>query len=299
MDNPYWKMAFAASLPTGLKTRSDLLNAIESYSKELDVSLKTLLVGGIVSLQVDGGKDIMHNKLLITCLVMDHMAMLHEMLDTKWETLNKGCYNSHSATTLNDMLEYNCMVVSITMDNEAAPNAGVEAAIRDNPLAKHVIHFRCGAHTIELMMDSVAQSFGWINKCLEDVRSVVTTIKSKKALCKKLRDMQAKDGVRSPMTLVTTANTRKWSSGYLTLSRALQLREYIDDILSDPEYNGSVASGPNERTMDDLLLTVYFSFFCAKINGVAPQNPQNNHLKPFVHLSICPLTICHSFVPCS
>ena len=177
MDNKHWKLAHQASYVPGLKTRKDLVEQSELLSVKLDGLMDEITENFALGLQLDGGKDINGRKLLATCFMFDNTSLLLEMFDTQREVLDEEYYKKH-ITRIVSRLAQKCFVVSITVDNEASPNAGIDRAIESVPCALHVIHFRCGCHTLELMIESVARSFPWMAACLEKLkaREIVTPI---------------------------------------------------------------------------------------------------------------------------
>ena len=66
--------------------------------------------------------------------------------------------------------------------------------------------------------------------------ALTNTIRNHKEFSKSLHDMQKANNVVRPLILFHTANTRKWSSGFLLTCRAIQLRQYIDIVMANPNY---------------------------------------------------------------
>ena len=63
---------------------------------------------------------------------------------------------------------------------------------------------------------------------LTQARDIVISIENCKALLKALFDVQrALDPSKHPLTLSLPGNTRKWSSGYLVISKVLRLQHVI------------------------------------------------------------------------
>ena len=100
----------------------------------------------------------------------------------------------------------------------------------------YLLHFRCGDHTIELMISNLANSFPLLQEAIHTSKSFVTAVRGTKSLWKALKDVQVAAGVKKPLSVFLSGNTRKWSSGYFMISRLLQLRSYIE---SHSDYKSS------------------------------------------------------------
>ena len=122
------------------------------------------------------------------------------------------------------------------MDNEASPNARIDSAIVSLPSALHLIHFRCGCHTLELMIESVVRSSPWMPACLEKPKGITNTIRNYNEFCKELDAMKKANNLVPSLVLFLTSNSPKWSSGFLLTCRAFQLRQYIDITMANTEY---------------------------------------------------------------
>ena len=94
---------------------------------------------------------------------------------------------------------------------------------------EHVLHFRCGAHTLELVIEALCSHYTILDQTIEAVTSFVKVVNNNKNLFSSLRSIQQMlhpDLV--PLILVLPANTRKWSSGYLVIHRFLLLQMELD-----------------------------------------------------------------------
>jgi hypothetical protein len=234
-DEPHWKAAFKSSIPSGMNSH-DISSAVREVAGSLRDKLFRLLKGAVVGLQMDGGKDVNGRKLLATCFAIDGSMLMLDLTDTDLQYLDGGYYRNHVKRLVRQLLEEaQCFVVSVTLDNESSPNAGLESAI-ENELP-WVVHIRCGAHTIELMLETLAEAFPDLQVAFDQAAALGKRIKNDKVLLKQLKDLQIASGVKHPLVLFGTSNTRKWSAGFLMISRALQLKPYLTVIESRADYD--------------------------------------------------------------
>src|SRR3990167_11389397 len=108
-------------------------------------------------------------------------------------------------------------MVAITVDNEISPNAGINKAIEKK--FPHILHLRCGCHTVELLLNSFSKCFSGISHSTEAVISMVVLINNSKELLGEFRSIQTLSGRKKPLVLVMHCNTREWSSSYLMIER--------------------------------------------------------------------------------
>jgi hypothetical protein len=74
-------------------------------------------------------------------------------------------------------------------------------------------------------------AFPVLSTAIAQARDIVIAIKNCKALLKALYDVQrAVDPTKHPLTLSLPGNTRKWSSGYLVISKVLRLQHVIVSV---------------------------------------------------------------------
>ena len=134
MDNAYWKLAHekSKSYPVGMRSSHQMRTAIVDFSKKLEDQLHIILKHSVVGLQSDGGKDVSHNKLIATLLCLDKVALLYECFNTEMTVLNEESYTSYYTRILKELEDLECFCVSTTTDNEASPNAGIDAAIQND-----------------------------------------------------------------------------------------------------------------------------------------------------------------------
>ena len=57
------------------------MDCISRFAKELERSMRAVPMNAGVSLQKDGGMDVSRNKILMTCMALDRLALIHSMVD--------------------------------------------------------------------------------------------------------------------------------------------------------------------------------------------------------------------------
>ena len=69
----------------------------------------------------------------------------------------------------------------------------------------HLLHFRCGDHTIELMVSNLANSFPLLQEAIDISKSFVIAVRGTKSLWKALNDVQVA-GVKKPLSVFLHEN---------------------------------------------------------------------------------------------
>jgi hypothetical protein len=258
-DNIYWKDAFRQSIPDGMRSAKALRHRIRIFSDKLKNTFLPLLRGTLTSLQMDGGKSITRRKLLGICVVLEQMALLLECFDTNHATLNKEYYRDVVARVVVSLMELQCITVGITCDNEASPNAGVELAISTRPACAHLIHFRCGCHTCELVTESLADAFPELQEAISEAKEITKHIRNNKVLEKALQDLQTSNNVTEAHVLgvCMSNNTRKWASGYGMISRLVKLEVYVLMLQTNPAYTLPATNFPRLKAALKMLFEFY------------------------------------------
>ena len=64
----------------------------------------------------------------------------------------------------------------------------------------HLLHFRCGDHTIELMVSNLANSFPMLQEAIDISKSFVIAVRGTKSLWKALNDVQVAASVKKPLS---------------------------------------------------------------------------------------------------
>jgi hypothetical protein len=197
--------------------------------------LKDLLKGKKVGIMIDGGKAVDGVKIIGVCIVVNGISFCFKMVFVELgEILTAEWYKDMLLAVVLALEALGAIVVSVTMDNEASPNAGMRLLQETKP---YIVHNRCYPHTAELLIEDL-QSLGtrthptlpavpMIRNVIQKVHDVVTCILNSKYLKAALFNAQKSRMVGSPLTLVKPANTRKWSTGFLMLARFCAL---YDDI---------------------------------------------------------------------
>ena len=235
VDNHYWKAAFGSSYPSGMKSSDQLKPQLTRFSSKLDSYVEEIIQNTMSSLQIDGGKSVSLAKLLAACIKFQDVCLLRELFDTELSELNGAFYADWLTKLITRLEELKCYIAAVTLDNEASPNAGVDLATA-NPRLQHVIHFRCGAHTLELVMESCAESAPILKRSIDKAREVAQKIRRNKQLLAALKNGQVANGVERPLNVFLSGNTRKWSSGYLMISRIVQLKAYVLLLQARPDW---------------------------------------------------------------
>jgi hypothetical protein len=215
VENMFFKRAFKASLPFGVRSAKTLKEAILAFGIKLEMVRTTVCKDSLVAAQVDGGKSITKEKLFAFVIVSSGVPFLQELFNTKLERLDTGYYTTYLTRVMMEFEKSNTFCVSITMDNEAAMNAGTRVGLETVDCLRHLIHFRCGAHTLELVMTALGNACEWIQGAIDIASDVSKMIRSRKALSKRLFDMQQDNAGSRPLGVFLSNNTRKWSSGIL------------------------------------------------------------------------------------
>jgi len=200
--------------------------------------LKEFLRGKKVGIQIDGGKTVSKNKIIGICVVVDRVCCCFhiESVDDA-AILTAAWYRDLLLNVISTLEGLGCIVVSVTLDNESSPNAGMNLVLEVRP---YLIHNRCYPHTAELLIADL-QSLGTqrhptlpaiplLHNVNENVHKLVTAILNSKYLRSALNLAQRNRAVMRPLSLVKPANTRKWSTAFLMLSRFCFLYNYIVEI---------------------------------------------------------------------
>ena len=200
--------------------------------------LKEFLKGKRVGIQIDGGKTVSKNKIIGVCVVVDRVCFCFhiEHVDDA-EILTAAWYKDLLLNVISTLEGLGCIVVSVTLDNEASPNSGMKLVLDVKP---YLIHNRCYPHTAELLIADL-ESLGTqlhptlpaiplLHNVNKNVHKLVTAILNSKYLRSALKSAQSNNAVLRPLSLVKPANTRKWSTAFLMLARFCLLYDYIVQI---------------------------------------------------------------------
>ncbi len=218
---------------TGLITRKNLREGMMKKDRVYFEQLKSLLCGQKVGIQIDGGKNINQVKVIGICVVVLGVSYCWDIVPVADDTvLTEAFYKDLMSRVVRDIEACGTVVISVTLDNEASPNAGVRELTASAVMA-WLIHNRCYAHTTELFINDLQSTTAAARPAIpilqsvtENVHKIVTAISGVKYLRAALDASQRDRGVR-PLKLVKHVNTRKWSSSFLMLARFVKL---YDDV---------------------------------------------------------------------
>jgi len=124
----------------------------------------------------------------------------------------------------------NVNVIGITTDNE-----NLMVAVRKNlqKIFPILIDLPCSAHIIQLCLKEIC-TIELISELIKNINDIVYMVKTIKLYSTKLYDLQLKDNIKIPLTVIRPADTR-WSSLILCIERLITLKKYIKNI--EPKYD--------------------------------------------------------------
>jgi hypothetical protein len=188
----------------------------------------------VVGLQVDGGKNSAGTKLIGEGVVVNAKFHVFDVVPSPDSDRWDAAFYAERLKTFVDRVETegDCLVAGCTMDNEAALQAGFRELQIEYP---HLYGNCCTNHTTELTIGDLqdagnfdASAIPVVARVLDATFKLVTHVRSNKACRDALHKAQEERGVQKPKILIKSNNTRKWSSGFLSLSRVLEL---YDDVM--------------------------------------------------------------------
>jgi len=175
---------------------------------------------------------------------------LYDLVDTKNVTLDTTYWENLLKAIMNRLKKEKVYVPAIVQDNESSPLSGSTKIQIE--LFPHLIIIRCAAHTIELLQACVIASHTALVQTCKGVVKLAKIIRAHKFWLQKLYDFQKQcNAEATPVTLVLPCNTRKWSSTFLVLRRALEVKATLA-IMSTVTPPVGVPSLPN-ITWEDVL----------------------------------------------
>ena len=270
VDDPYWRVTFGDKLLecTTIKCSTSLRNYIISFDVRLEEQRVSTLKG-VVGLQMDGGKDVNSRKIIANAYMhpSTRKSFVHRLLDTQLAVLDENWHKDNVISTVSDIMRHGHLFVpSITVDNEAAQNAGIHLAI--SSALPWVLHFRCGAHSIELLLN-------YLFTCLPErmhsdpchvATQLVSKFRNTKSLSQALWALQrAANGAARPLVLVQACRTRKWSADYLVVARVLRLKQFLVTLFQSDEHHDALGQEPDWEAMSDFCKRAYPFYLCEQI----------------------------------
>ena len=202
--------------------RAVVIADAEQFAR-LKVHCERQLIGG----QADGGKDVLSDKLIGQAVVIKGRFYCWNILKPPAGTYyNAEFYQEVFEEFVDDIEACDALMCGLTVDNEASLNAGISLMLR-NPDYQHLIHNRCTNHSAELLLSDVESHIPLLQTCTAACHDIVTVVRNTKAFKDALRKSQLDSNVTRPMRLIKPANTRKWSTSFLMLSRVQQLYAHL------------------------------------------------------------------------
>ncbi|KAL5479611.1 hypothetical protein EMCRGX_G023158 [Ephydatia muelleri] len=249
LRDPCFISAFSASIPPGFK-ESDLTTAIIEYDNKLCERVKELLSNSVASLELDGGKDVNSRKLIGLGVLKDGRCLCWDLLDTDGDTLDTGYYDTVITDAVLKMEKDGLFIASITVDNEASPNAGISQAITEGSL-KWLLHFRCGCHTLELLMEDLAKVIPSVALAIKVAKDIANNIKNHKRLLKALKTAQ----LETPET-VNLPNLQRYANReieFVVMRQWKKWQKFADIVGLPQEYRTSDPQTDDEKQTNFIL----------------------------------------------
>ena len=270
VDDPYWRVAFGEVMSkcSKIRCRHSLRDYILQFAERLEEHRKKTLIG-IVGLQMDAGKDVNSRKLVASAYMhpSTRRSIVHKLLDTELETLTEQWHANHIASTILELMRGGRLFVpSVTLDNESSQNAGLRSAII--ALLPWLLHFRCGAHSIELLLK-------YLFECLPSqlhsdpcnaATQLVSKFRNTKALSQALYELQkvANPNAR-PLVLVQACRTRKWSADYLVVARVLRLQPFLTTLFQSEAHQAALGEMPDWQLLSAFCKRAFPLYLCEQI----------------------------------
>ncbi len=225
-DSDHFKRPWADSKGVNRKsvTRA-ILNADAEHFTRLKKRIKGKLVGGMA----DGGKNVCHEKVIGEAITFeDEFNCWNLELPPAGTLYDHAFYGETFEEFIDDVEGCGAIMCGLTMDNEPSLNAGMPGILR-KPEYQHIIHNRCTNHCAELLIGDINAHIPTLASCIDAAHDLVTAIRNNKAFRDALKLSQESSGARLKR-LIKPANTRKWSTSFLMLSRIQELYVHITNM---------------------------------------------------------------------
>jgi len=231
-DSPAFLQSWSSS--QGINRYSVRRAVIASDAANFESFTTRVLRHQVVGLQMDGGKNSAGTKQIGEGVVVNGKFYVFDVVPSPDGDLWDAAFYAERLKIFVEKVESegDCLVAGCTMDNEAALHAGFKELQGIYP---HIYGNRCTNHTTELIIGDLQDSgnidvsaIPVVARVLDATFKLVTHVRNNKACRDALYKAQEERGVQRPKILIKSNNTRKWSSGFLSLSRALEL---YDDIV--------------------------------------------------------------------
>jgi hypothetical protein len=207
--------------------RKAVSRAVVIADDEQFARLKILCERKLIGGQADGGKDVLSDKLIGQAVVIKDRFYCWNILKPPAGTYyNAEFYKEVFEEFVDDVEACDALMCGLTVDNEASLNSGI-ALMLTNAEYQHLIHNRCTNHSAELLLSDVQGHIPLLQTCTAACHDIVTVVRNTKAFKDALRKSQLDSNIPRPMRLIKPANTRKWSTSFLMLSRVQQLYAHL------------------------------------------------------------------------
>jgi hypothetical protein len=100
-----------------------------------------------------------------------------------------------------------------------------------------------------------------MNDSIAAAKLVSNKIREYKSLSKALKAMQVSGGVAQPLGVFLSGNTRKWSSGYLMISRIVRLRPFLMALQATDEWQRALGDFRIDFDSMEASLEILFRFY--------------------------------------
>ena len=226
-DSPHFLQPWADSKGVN---RKSVARAVMIADDEQFARLKSLCKCQLIGGQADGGKDVLSDKLIGQAIVVRGRFYCWNILRPPAGTFyDAEFYQEVFEEFVDDIEACDALVCGLTVDNESSLNAGI-ALMLTNSDYEHLVHNRCTNHSAELLLSDIQKCIPVLETCTAACHDIVTVVRNTKAFKEALRKSQTDHNIARPMRLIKPANTRKWSTSFLMLSRVQQLYVYLAQL---------------------------------------------------------------------
>ncbi len=214
----------------GVSRKSVSLAVKEADMQRLDV-IKQLLRNKLVGGQADGGKGVTGDKLIGKGFNLDGRFYCWDVSRPPAGTyFDADFYKEEFEEFVDEVDRCGALMCGMTVDNEASLNAGIMKML-DEPDYAYLVHSRCTNHSSELLLSDIQAAIPLLATCTAACHDIVTVIRNTKAFRDALIASQLHtDPLAQPKRLIKPANTRKWSTSFLMLSRVQQVYAQLSQM---------------------------------------------------------------------
>jgi len=183
-----------------------------------------------VTMAIDGWTNVRSNKVTNILLISCGDVYYYSSIENYNSQNTVDWLVSKLQQKLENLYLKNVNVIGITTDNE-----NLMVAVRKNlqKIFPILIDLPCSAHIIQLCLKEIC-TIELISELIKNINDIVYMVKTIKLYSTKLYDLQLKDNIKIPLTVIRPADTR-WSSLILCIERLITLKKYIKNI--EPKYD--------------------------------------------------------------